>query len=268
MGDRELGGRPDGSQSGQRSWARVAVLVLAIGACALTALLGAGITVWVRARVVARVTMTATGTPFLVRTRTVAPSGTVAPSRTASTLSATPTPTLRSPTRTSAPSQTAAPSRTTVPSRTATRPWTPSPTPRLTATVARSTPTPWVCTDLDQMGQMVLASGQRFDCTFQEEQLTAWLAGVPDLPCSAVRVILADGEITLACRVLFEFRVSGVVKTDGCQLSVEITRGPVGFVDAVQDRVDQELQRMVGASVCVDEVAIEDGEMAIGGYSK
>jgi len=125
-----------------------------------------------------------------------------------------------------------------------------------------------VCTDLDQVGQIRLAQGQQFHCTFQEEQLTAKLAEVPDLPCSAVRVILADGEITLACRVFFEVRISGVVKTDGCQLSVEITRGPAGFVDTVQDRIDQELQRMVGASVCIDQVTIGGGEMAIGGYGK
>ncbi len=155
-----------------------------------------------------------------------------------------------------------------MPTRTATPTRTPSPVPRPSATVAPGMPTPWVCTDLDQVGQIKLAPGQRFGCTFHEEQFTAKLAEVPDLPCSGARVILADGEISLRCYVLFEVRISGVVKTDGCQLSLEITQGPAGFVDAVQDRIDQEMQRMAGKSVCIDQIAIGDGEIAIGGYGK
>jgi len=231
---------------------------LLIVLCALSALLGAGIMVmWVSSHVAGRTTIPATRTLLPIHTRTSAPTRAAAP-----TLPATLTPTPSLLTRTAAPSRTTALSRTTAPTQ------TPSPIPRLTATVAAGTPTPWVCTDLDQVGQMRLAPGQRFDCTFQEQQLTAKLAEVRDLPCTSLRVILDDGEITLVCRVFFEIRISGVVKTDGCRLSVEITRGPAGYVDSVQDRIDQELQRMVGASVCVDEVAIGGGEMAIGGYGR
>jgi hypothetical protein len=264
MGDRESSGRPDGSRRSKPSWTHVLAPVLLIGACLLAALLGAGIMVmWARSRVVGHVMITATRTLLPIRTRTQVPTPESAPTRaTAPTLSATPTPTSPSLTRTAAPSRTPAASRTAAPTR------TPSPIPRLTATVASGTPTPWVCTDLDQVGQIRLAQGQRFGCTFQEEQFTAKLAEVQDLPCSAVRVTLADGRIALACRVFFEVRISGVVKTDGCRLSVEITQGPAGFVDTVQDWIDQELQRMVGASICIDQVTVGGGEMAIGGYGK
>ena len=226
-------GQAEDSRRGKPPWTRVAAVALVIGACAMIALLGAGATaVWVKARPMAQATRTPTTTSRPMQTRTAAP------------------------THTAAPTRKAAPTRT------------PSPVPRPSATVAPDMATPWVCTDLDQVGQIKLAPGQRFGCTFREEQFTAKLAEVPDLPCSSARVILADGEISLRCYVLFEVRVSGVVKTDGCQLSLEITQGPAGFVDAVQDRIDQEMQRMAGESVCIDQIAIGDGEITIGGYGK
>ena len=152
--------------------------------------------------------------------------------------------------------------------RTATPTRTPTPVPRPTATVIPGGPTPWVCTDLDQVKQIELARGQRFGCTFTQQQLTAKLAEVPDLPCSRAQVVVADGEITLICQVLFEVRISGVLKTDGCQPSLEITSGPAGFIDALQSRADQELQRIAGESVCIDQIVIGDGQITIGGYGK
>jgi hypothetical protein len=130
-----------------------------------------------------------------------------------------------------------------------------------------ATPTPVVCDDLDNIGQLTLVAGQQFACTISQEALTARLRQQPDLPCSEIGVALDDGEVRLTCQMGIRLNATGVVQVQDCRASVRIVRGTIGFTQVIQNLIDQNAG-LVPDAICVEEATVAHGEIAISGHGR
>jgi hypothetical protein len=129
-------------------------------------------------------------------------------------------------------------------------------------------PTPIVCDDLEKLGELTIVSGQRFDCTISQEQLTEQINQQPGIPCADVRITLQDGEITVVCWVGLKLSATGVAVVEDCRMRIQVTRGTVGFKQKVQELLDANAESVPYDAICIDEVEIADGEIRIGGYGR
>jgi hypothetical protein len=179
-----------------------------------------------------------------------------------------PQPTPAMPAATSSPAPTRSPRRTLSP---------PAPTPAPTRAQATAPPrkeagglAPIVCVDpdLDELGGLPLAPGQRFQCTFGEQYLTDLLQTLPDLPCSDVRVYLNDGMVELTCKMFLTVRIEGVVDAQDCRPVVRVTGGTAGIAETVQEMIDEQMAAYTVETICFEQVIVDDGQATVVGHGR
>jgi hypothetical protein len=233
-------------------WTVVIGLILALWLCVLLAIASYHALRWLDVSLPSG--STATPAAALPPTRAL-PQATSMPSPTAPPSAALPTvaPPAVSPT---APTSTPRPA-TATPTRMPSPPVVPSPT-----------PTPIVCDDIEQIGEMSIAPGQSFRCTVRQEQLSAQIARQPNVPCSEIEVTLDDGQIAVSCRMGLRLSATGVVETKDCRASIRVTRATMGFTQIVQELLDENMQLVPYDLICVEQVEIDDGQMTIAGHAR
>ena len=194
--------------------------------------------------------VTATAVPVLA-TPTQAPSATATPSP---THPPSPTPTYTLPPATSTP----------IPTATSALPPPATSTPALPA----ATPMPYVCAGLEDLATMNLVPGQRFVCTIRQEELTDLANDYEDSPCSETRITLDNGKIEVSCWM--GIKMSAILETwaEGCRIELRVTRGTVGFTQAVEGLIATYFDVIRYDSVCVEQIVIEDGGAHVAGYGR
>jgi hypothetical protein len=239
------------------AWIAIALVVI-LGCGAVVVMLGLGVLL-IRP-VATTVSSGEAVTSIVPRLRTATATATLRPAGTAA-----PTPSATSSPRTGAPTSTSA--TVAAPTATQTRVLTRQPTMTRQAPLI-ATPTPIVCNDLDQVDELTVAPGQRFKCTVHQDQITQELDAVPDLPCSNIDVTLDNGQIEVICQVFFQVRIAAAVQAKDCWVDVKVTEGPMGLVSEIEDMIQTELARAPKDEVCIEEIAIDDGQMTVSGYGR
>ena len=120
--------------------------------------------------------------------------------------------------------------------------------------------------DLDDLRKLTVVPGQDFECTISQERLTEQLQRIPDLPCSIVTATLDNGQMELACRIFIKVSVIVELEARDCKPVVRVVGGTAGFADVVQDMIDAEMGKLPYDVACIEQIAIDDGEMTISGY--
>ena len=169
-----------------------------------------------------------------------------------------------------APTSTPLPLATTTP--------TLNPRPQATATAipeptreARATPpaTPVVCDDLTALGQIVLAPGQAFVCTIDQDQLTKQLEGRPENPCADTNVTFRDdGQVHVTCRMGLTLRATGIVEVRNCRMNLRVISGTFGFAQIVQRLIDENATLMPYDRICIDDAEVSEGQITIWGHRR
>jgi len=192
-------------------------------------------------------------------------------------VTATPVPALATPTQ--APRATPSPTRTPAPTSTYTPlPATPTPIPTATnalppsatppPTLPEVTPTPFVCTGLDDLATMNLAPGQPFECTIRQEELTKLANSYEESPCSETLITLDNGKIQVACWMGIKMSATLETWAEACRLDLRVVKGTMGFTQIVQSLIATYFDVIRYDSICVDEVAVDDGKIYIAGYGR
>ena len=115
---------------------------------------------------------------------------------------------------------------------------------------------------------MALVPGQRFECTISEEQFLEQIRGQPDVPCSTVDATFDEDQIGLVCRLGIRITATGTAKAEDCRLVVQITKVTAGFTRVVQDLVNAQLAAIPYDRVCIEQVTVDGGEIAVSGYGR
>jgi hypothetical protein len=225
--------------------ALIAAIVVALGAAALTCVCGLA-------------------TLFLLERVDSLPGGIVQRRPTAVRPTATPKalppspPALATATRAHAQPQgaTATPTATQTPRRT----WTP--------TAAAAMPTPFVCEELADLADMSLAPGQGFECTVQQETLTALANSYADSPCNETRFTLDNGEIWIECRMGITMNATLAARAQGCRIGLQVLGGTMGFRKVVQELVETQFNVVRYDDICVEQVIVDDGRIFVSGYGR
>jgi hypothetical protein len=192
-------------------------------------------------------------------------------------ITATALPALATPTQ----APTARPSPTHTPSPTSTYtplPATPTPIPTATNALLPSatpppalpevTPTPFVCMGLDDLATMNLAPGQPFECTIQQEALTKLANNYEESPCNETLITLDNGKIEVACWMGIKMSATLEAWAETCRIELRVVKGTMGFTQLVQSLIATYLDVIRYDSVCVDEVAVDDGVIYVAGYGR
>jgi hypothetical protein len=110
--------------------------------------------------------------------------------------------------------------------------------------------------------------GQRFDCTITEAYMNGLMQGVQGNPCQSTSIALDDGQFTLSCRMGFSLKATGVAQVEDCRVTLQITGGTPGFTRVVQDMLNTQMALIPYDVVCVDQVTIDNGQMALAGHGR
>jgi hypothetical protein len=189
---------------------------------------------------------------------------------TATALPATPTqlPTATPlPTLTPSPTSTYTPlpaTSTPVPTATSTLPPPATSTPALPAV----TPTPIVCTGLDDVATLDPVPGQHFECTVRQETLTDLANDYEESPCSETLITLDNGKIEVACWMGIKMSATLEAWSEACQIEIRVVKGTFGFTQVVEDLIATYFDVIRYDTVCVDQLVVDDGEVAIAGYGR
>ena len=141
---------------------------------------------------------------------------------------------------------------------------TPLPSPR-----ASATPTPAVCDDLTALGQIVLAPGQAFVCTIDQDQLTEQLEERPENPCADTNVTFRDdGQVYVTCRMGLTLRATGSVEVGNCRMNLRVISGTFGFAQIVQRLIDENATLMPYDRICIDDAQVSEGQITIWGHRR
>lgn len=164
---------------------------------------------------------------------------------------------------TATPTLTPTPASTPTPAPTHTRPPTPTPGPTTAAS-----PTPFVCQGIEDLSTMTLAPGQRFECTVRQETLTTLANSYEQSPCSEIRVRFDDGEIQVTCRMGLTMSAAIEAKAQECRIALRVLRGTIGFKAIVQELIATQFNVIRYDDICVEQVAVDDGEAYVAGQGR
>jgi hypothetical protein len=141
---------------------------------------------------------------------------------------------------------------------------TPLPSPR-----ASATPTPVVCDDLTALGRIVLAPGQAFVCTIDQDQLTEQLEERPENPCADTSITFRDdGQVYVTCRMGLTLRATGIVEVSNCRISLRVLSGTFGFAQLVQGLIDENEALMPYDRICIGDAQVSEGQITIRGHRR
>ncbi len=142
--------------------------------------------------------------------------------------------------------------------------------PPATSTPARqvATPTPFVCTGLEDLATLDLAPGQRFECTVRQEALTDLANSYEESPCSETLITLDNGKIEVACWMGIKMNATLEVWSEACRIELRVVRGTMGFTQVVESMIATYFDVIRYETICVDQVVVDDGRIYIAGYGR